>query len=250
MSAARYRALAAIVVLAAGGTQQPGSLGLPPLSVAARYILAPVSRTVVPAKATQKTPVNDDFVQVGDQVSEANGHLLDVDKSTTAQTDGVTVRQAGPGQTVGYFSYVMHAPAGQKLTIRVDEAGSATSDYRVLVNGTRVYHRMSDPRQAGSWGGMDGLAGYEFAVPVAALAAGAPAPGELRVTFANSAAPRNRRPNRRSDAARSRLGRGVRPLGGAANGRCFPGQEVRRTRGLISTKPDRSARHALFLRSA
>jgi hypothetical protein len=112
-----------------------------------------------------------------------------VGTSTTAQTDGVTVRQAGPGQTAGYFSYVMHAPAGQKLTIRVEEAGSATSDYWVLVNGMRAYHRAPDPRQAGSWDGMGGLAGYEFAVPAAALAAGAPAPGELRVTFANSASP-------------------------------------------------------------
>jgi Bacterial alpha-L-rhamnosidase 6 hairpin glycosidase domain/Bacterial alpha-L-rhamnosidase C-terminal domain len=166
-----------------------GGPGLPSLASASRYILAPSSRTVPPAKVAEATPVNDDFVQAGDQVNEVDAHQLDVGTSTTAQTDGVTVRQAGADQPGGYFSYTLHAPAGQRITIRVEEAGSATSDYWVLVNGAKVYHRVPDPRQSGVWDGMDGLVHYEFSVPATAIARNAPAPGTFTLTFQNGAAP-------------------------------------------------------------
>jgi hypothetical protein len=174
---------------------QPGqvaagsSLGLPPLSDASRYILAPSSRTVRAARVTESTPVNDDYVQAGNEVSEVDAHQLDVGTSTTTQTDGVTVRQAGQDQPGGYFSYVLRDLQGQPVTIRVEEAGSATSDYWVLVNGTRVYHREPDPRQSGTWDGLAGLVHYQFTVPAAQVADGAPAPGEFTLTFENSGAP-------------------------------------------------------------
>lgn len=170
------------------------SLGLPPLSTAQRYIQAPPSRAVLPSSVAESTAVNDDFVQAGSQVSETNGHSLDPGTSRTAQVDGVPVRQAGPDQPGGYFSYTMRAPAAQRVTVRVEEAGSATSDYSVLVNGVQAYHRAPDPQQSGSWDGVDGLVHYEFTVPAKALApsaAGAPGPGQLRISFVNSAQPRD-----------------------------------------------------------
>lgn len=173
--------LGAAAAKAGGGL---AGLGLPPLSAAARYILAPGSRTVRAAALTEKTPVNDDYVQAGDQVSEVSAHQLDVGTSSTAAADGVTVRQAGQRQPGGYFSYTLHAPAGQPVTIRVEEAGSATSDYWVLVNGTKVYHRAPAPLQSGSWNGMAGLVHYEFSVPAAVITA-----GEFTVTFQNADTP-------------------------------------------------------------
>ena len=181
----------ALTAPAAGAGTPSSSLGLPPLSMAQQYVLAPSSRTVVPSAVSESTPVNDDYVQAGSPGDETNGHGLDPGTSSTTRVDGVTVRQAGASQPGGYFSYVMHAPAQQKLTVRVEEAGSASSDYSVLVNGVQAYHRAPDPQQSGSWDGMDGLVHYAFTVPASALApsAAAPGPGELRVTFVNSGQP-------------------------------------------------------------
>jgi hypothetical protein len=121
------------------------------------------------SKVTDTTPVNDDFVQAGNQVSEVSAHNLGVGTSATAKADGVTVRQSGQDQPGGYFSYVLRVPAGQPITIRIEEAGSATSDYWVLVNGTKAYHRKPDPRQSGVWNGMAGLVHYQFTVPAAPI---------------------------------------------------------------------------------
>lgn len=173
----------------AGAPPAATPLGLPSLSAATSYILAPSSRTVDASKVTDTTPVNDDFVQAGNQVSEVSAHNLDVGTSTTTKADGVTVRQAGQDQPGGYFSYVLRVPAGQPVTVRVEEAGSATSDYWVLVNGTKVYHRKPDPRQSGVWNGMAGLVHYQFTVPAAVAAASAPSPGAITVTFQNSGTP-------------------------------------------------------------
>jgi len=175
---------AGAALTAAPGTQPAGSLGLPSLSNAGQYILAPSSRTVRATKVIESTPVNDDYVQAGDQVSEVSAHQLDVGTSTTTRTDDVTVRQAGENQPGGYFSYVMHAPAGQPVTIRVEEAGSATSDYWVLVNGTKVYHREPQPKQSGVWDGLAGLVHYQFTVP-----AGMTKKNEFTLTFQNSGTP-------------------------------------------------------------
>lgn len=161
---------AGAALTAATGTSQgahDAGLGLPSLSAASQYIEAPSSRTVRATRVTESTPADDDYVRAGDQVSEVDAYHLDVGTSSTAQTDGVTVRQAGEQQPGGYFSYVLRAPAGQPVTIRVEEAGSTTSDYWVLVNGTRVYHRQPQPRQSGTWDGLAGLVHYQFTVPSA-----------------------------------------------------------------------------------
>ena len=84
---------------------------------------------------------------------------------------------------------MLHAPAGRPVTIRVEEAGSATSDYWVLVNGARVYHREPQPRQSGTWDGLAGLVHYEFTVPADVAGENAPAPGEFTLTFQNSGTP-------------------------------------------------------------
>jgi hypothetical protein len=183
--AAAGSAAAAATARAPGG----GGLGLPPLASASRYILAPASRTVTATAVAGDTRVNDDYVQGGDQVSEVSAHQLDAGTSSTAQTDGVTVRQAGQDHPGGYFSYVLHAQARQQVTIRVEEAGSASADYWVLINGVRAYHRLPDPRQSGVWDGMAGLVHYTFTVPAARIAENAPGPGEFRITFQNSASP-------------------------------------------------------------
>jgi hypothetical protein len=165
-------------------TAASGTLGLPSLADASQYILAPSSRTVHATKVTESTPVDDDYVQAGNQVSEVNAHQLNVGTSTTTQTDDVTVRQAGVNQPGGYFSYVLHAPAGQPVTIRVEEAGSATSDYWVLVNGTKVYHREPQPKQSGVWDGLAGLVHYQFTVPAKTVGG-----NEFTLTFQNSGTP-------------------------------------------------------------
>lgn len=187
---------AVLVAATAGGASaatsapaHPASLGLPPLSAAASYNLAPSARTVAARAVTGKTAVNDDFVQAGSQVSEVSAHSLDPGTSAVTTADGVSIRQAGLQQPGGYFSYTLHAAAGQPVTIRVEEAGSATSDYWVLVNGTREYHRRPAPSQAGVWDGMAGLVSYQFTVPATAAGANAPAPGELTLSFVNSGTP-------------------------------------------------------------
>ncbi len=172
---------------AATSGSDSGLLGLPSTSTAQRYVLAPASRTVQPQGAIESTTPNDDFVTPGSSTSES-AHGLDAGTSSTQQTDGVTVRDAGTG-AAGYFSYLLHVPSGHQLTIRVEEAGSATSDYWVLINGTRVYHRTPDPRQSGSWDGLNGLVHYEFTVGTNQARANAPAPGELKITFQNSDSP-------------------------------------------------------------
>ena len=174
-------------VATAGAAAQPG-LGLPPLSGAGRYILAPAFRTVAPAGVTEAPAVNDDYVQAGVQASE-DAHALAPGTSTVTRLNSLTVRQAGSGKPGAAFSYTLHVPPGPQPVIRVEEAGSATSDYQVLVNGTPVYHRTPDPAQKGTWFGTDGLVHYQFAVPASAAASGAPGPGQLRITFVNSAAP-------------------------------------------------------------
>jgi hypothetical protein len=168
------------------------SLGLPPLSTASSYNLAPASRTVLPTRVDESTPVNDDYVQAGDTTSEVSAHDLVTGTSSTATTDGVTVREAGADQPGGYFGYTMHTAASQQggqVTIRVEEAGSPTSDYWVLINGVKAYHRLPDPKQSGTWDGMEGLVSYAFTVTAARIANGAATPGQFTITFQNSGTP-------------------------------------------------------------
>lgn len=185
-------ALAAVVALGAYGlvvpaasSAAPDSLGLPDLASAQRYNLAPASRTV-PARAVGEAwATNSDYVTAAQPVSEIDAHDLQSSPgSSTATVDGVSVRLAGAEAPGAWFSYRLQAPAGGGLTLRVEEAGSATAAYDVLVNGTRVYQRGPDRAQTGVWHDLVGLVHYQVAVPKRVAGS-----GPLTVTFRNAATP-------------------------------------------------------------
>lgn len=167
---------ALLAVVAAAGSPAPSlaaspatgkhgdPLGLPPLSSAASYNLAPSSRTVVPKAVHASTPVNTDYVTASSPTSERDAHDLRADSSSsTTKLDGTTVRQAGKGVAAASFSYLMHTAGGHQVSLRVEEDGSASSDYDVLVDGTPVYHRT--PSDAFGAGRPIGLVHYSVTVP-------------------------------------------------------------------------------------
>lgn len=162
------------------------NLGLPALSTADRYNLAPASRTILPSTVAESWHSNSDYVTAGQATSETYGHDLRTSQGgSTATTDGVTVRQAGPNAPGAWFSYRMYVPATGAVTLRVEEAGSQNAHYDVLVNGQRVYERTPDAAQSGTWHDMVGLVHYEVTVPRAAVGAADTA----TVTFRNAADP-------------------------------------------------------------
>ncbi|WP_370616625.1 alpha-L-rhamnosidase C-terminal domain-containing protein [Mumia qirimensis] len=124
--------------------KRSGLLGLPSLSKADHYILAPSSRTVRPVRVAQSSDVNHDYVTAASSTSETSAHALDVGTSDTALVGGVRVRRAGTGVAGGHFSYTMRVPARRSFDLRVEEAGSAAARYEVLVNGTVVRTRELD----------------------------------------------------------------------------------------------------------
>ena len=176
------------VVSTVGAAAEPGSsnLGLPSLSKAASYNLAPASRTVLPTGVGEAWSTNSDYVTAASSVSETEGHDLQTGQgSSTANTDGVTVRQAGPQMPGAWFSYQLQVPAKGDLTLRVEEAGSQTAHYDLLVNGTQLYERKPDANQSGTWHNMVGLVHYNVTVPRKLV-------GSVRVvtvTFRNAADP-------------------------------------------------------------
>jgi hypothetical protein len=119
-------------------------LGLPSLSTAQRYVLAPRSRTVRPAKVREASVVNHDFVTAASRTSEVSAHALVPGTSDTARVGGVAVRRAGVGVAGGHFSYTVRVPAHRAFDLRVEEAGSADASYDVLVNGAVVKSRSLD----------------------------------------------------------------------------------------------------------
>ncbi|HEU5026901.1 MAG TPA: alpha-L-rhamnosidase C-terminal domain-containing protein [Spirillospora sp.] len=176
-------AAAALVAVPAGAASAsgPDPLGLPSLSRAGHYVLAPSGRTVRPAKVGEAYGVNGDYVSADSAASETSGHGLEPGTSTTGKADGVMVRRTGAEAGAG-FAYTMRAGPGP-VTLRVEEAGSATAHYDVLVNGTVVHERKPDPAQAGVWSGdKDGLVHYEVDVP--ARVAGSS--GTIKVEFRNA----------------------------------------------------------------
>jgi len=179
-------ALGAAGVLVAPPAGADDSLGLPSLSRADRYILAPSSRTVRPAGVAEAYATNGDYVTADSAESETTGHDLQADPSSgTAKVDGVMVRQAGPGTAGASFGYRLRVPRGHDVRLRVEEAGSATSHYEVLAGGQVVHERTPDPAQAGTWSDLAGLVHYEVTVPARLVGPG----GDLRVTFRNTADP-------------------------------------------------------------
>jgi len=100
------------VVSTVGAAAEPGSsnLGLPSLREAASYNLEPASRTVLPTGVSEAWSTNSDYLTAASSVSETDGHDLQTGQgSSTANTDGVTVRQAGPQMPGAWFSYQLTA---------------------------------------------------------------------------------------------------------------------------------------------
>ncbi|MFF4240248.1 alpha-L-rhamnosidase C-terminal domain-containing protein [Actinomadura geliboluensis] len=179
---------AALVAVPAGAAAAAprDPLGLPSLSSADRYILAPSGRTVRPVKAAESYGLNADHVTAASETSEKEGHDLDAGTSTTAKADGVMTRQTGDKAGAGFGYRMRVAPGHGPVTLRVEEAGSATAHYEVLVNGEVVHERKPDPAQAGVWSGdKAGLVHYDVAVPARLVRSA----GDIRVTFRNTANP-------------------------------------------------------------
>jgi hypothetical protein len=167
-------------------TAAPSNLGLPSLADAQRYNLAPTSRTLRPVAVAESWATDSDYVTAAQPVSETDAHgLQSSPDSSTANTDGVTVRQAGPGDPGAWFSYQLHVPTRGGLTLRVEEAGAQNARYDVLVNGTQVYARTPNANQSGTWDNMAGLVHYEVAVPHNVVGSA----NTATVTFRNAADP-------------------------------------------------------------
>jgi hypothetical protein len=164
----------------------PSDLGLPSLNEAQQYNLAPSSRTLRPIAVAEAWGTDSDYVTAAQPASEIDGHdLQSSPDASTATTDGVTVRQAGPGDPGAWFSYRLNVPARGGLTLRVEEAGAQDARYDVLVNGVQVYHRATDANQSGTWHDMVGLVHYEVAVPNKIIGSA----DTITVTFRNAADP-------------------------------------------------------------
>ncbi|HZC74314.1 MAG TPA: alpha-L-rhamnosidase C-terminal domain-containing protein [Jatrophihabitans sp.] len=184
--AAVAAAALALAPAAPDAAAAPSNLGLPSLADAQQYNLAPATRTLRPVAVAESWGTDSDYVTAAQSVSETDGHNLQTGpESSTANTDGVTVRQAGPGDPGAWFSYRLHVPARGGLTLRVEEAGAQDVRYDVLVNGTQVYRRTPDANQSGTWHDMVGLVHYEVAVPNKVVGSAATA----TVTFRNAANP-------------------------------------------------------------
>ncbi|MCQ0014057.1 hypothetical protein [Actinomadura madurae] len=160
-------------------------LGLPSLSRADHYVLAPSSRTVRPVKVGESHGLNGDYVTAASEKSETEGHALEAGSSTTAKADGVMTRQTGD-QAGASFGYRLRVTPGRPVTLRVEEAGSATAHYEVLVNGKVVHERKPDPAQAGVWSGdKAGLVHYDVTVPAGIVGSAR----DMRVSFRNTDEP-------------------------------------------------------------
>jgi hypothetical protein len=163
----------------------PG-LDLPNPATAQRYNLAPDSRTIRPSAVSEAWQTDDDYVTAADPVSETDAHDLQTSQGgSTATVDGVRVRQAGPDDPGAWFSYRLQVPAQGGLTLRVEEAGSQSARYDVLVDGTPVYERKPDAAQSGTWHDMVGLVHYDVRVTNAVLGSA----DSITVTFRNAADP-------------------------------------------------------------
>ncbi|MBO2451008.1 hypothetical protein J4573_28190 [Actinomadura barringtoniae] len=161
---------------------EAAGFGLPPLSAADRYVMTPASRVVAPASVSESHAVNADYVTAASPSSETDGHALVAGSSTVAKVDGVQVRRAGENAAGASFGYTLKVPRGQKVRLRVEEAGSPTSHYQVLVNGRVVYERKPDSAQAGVWSNLSGLVHYDVALPAGSA-------DSINVTFRNMDTP-------------------------------------------------------------
>ena len=164
------------------GSGEPTMLGLPPLSEAQQYVLAPSSRTVRPMRLQQASQVNHDFVTAASQTSEVSAHDLRAGTSSVARVGGYPVRRAGVGVDGGNFSYTLRVPRNRSFELRVEEAGSANASYDVRVNGQRVHTRSLDLYAA--QGRPIGLTHYSVTVPAQLVTT-----DRAEVSFVNSEVP-------------------------------------------------------------
>ncbi|HWM73960.1 MAG TPA: hypothetical protein VNQ53_09475, partial [Nocardioides sp.] len=164
------------------GTGEPRMLGLPPLSEAQQYVLAPSSRTLRPTRVQQASQVNHDFVTAASLTSEVSAHDLRAGTSSVARVGGYPVRRAGVDVDGGHFGYTLRVPRQRSFELRVEEAGSANASYDVLVNGQRVHTRSLDLYAA--QGRPIGLTHYSVTVPARLVTS-----DRAEVSFVNSEVP-------------------------------------------------------------
>jgi len=112
------------------------------------------------------TDSDADYVTAASTASEADGHDLDADPtSSRARIGGVWVRRAGENEPRAEFSYRLRSPEGGGATLRIEEAGAEDSRYDILVDGARIATRGAKPEQRGVYGGQVGLVHYDVELP-------------------------------------------------------------------------------------
>ncbi|WP_157695312.1 alpha-L-rhamnosidase C-terminal domain-containing protein [Nakamurella panacisegetis] len=163
-----------------------GLLGLPAISTAQSYNLSPASRTLHPTATTESTGLLADYVSAASSTSELSAHALQTigAGSSVITVDGAPVRRSGTDPDAS-FSYLLHGSGKGTQTVRVEEAGSASSSYDVLVGNTVVHTRRPTSADYAFGGRAIGLEHYSFTVPAKYIAAD----GTYRLTFRNTAAP-------------------------------------------------------------
>ncbi|MET3806151.1 hypothetical protein ABIB25_003160 [Nakamurella sp. UYEF19] len=163
-----------------------GILGLPPISSAQAYNLAPATRTIRPVTVTDSTGLLADYVSASSLISEQSAHGLRTvgSGSSVATVDGTAVRRSGTSPDAS-FSYLLHGSGKGAQTVRVEEAGSASSSYDVLVGTTTLHQRRPTAADYAFGGRAIGMVHYALTVPAAAIAAD----GTYRLTFRNTATP-------------------------------------------------------------
>lgn len=163
-----------------------GLLGLPPISSAQSFNLAPVSRTLRPTATIESTGLLADYVSASSPASELSAHAFRTigAGSSVATLDGAPVRRSGTDPDAA-FSYLLHGSGKGDQRIRVEEAGSASSSYDVLVGTIVVYSRRPSTADYAFGGRAIGMEHYSLTVPARAVVAD----GTFRLTFRNTAAP-------------------------------------------------------------
>ena len=131
------------------------------------YILAPATRTVVPAGLLRSYPSNYDFVRVGDQASEAAHQLQE---SSPSVVDNKTLVGRSTGATDGdWIAYTLKVAPNQPFAIRIDDVSRAPAGpyvYSVSVNN-QVVHTRTYTSHNGWTGVHGGCQAYSFEVPAA-----------------------------------------------------------------------------------
>ena len=170
----------------AGPSTVSSVLGLPAISSAQRYNLAPASRNVRPASVSQSTSLLADYVSAAVSYSETPAHALILTGagSSVATVDGSPVRRSGTSPDAA-FSYLLHGSGRGDQMIRVEAAGSATAAYDVVVGAKVVYSVRPTSAEYAFGGRQVGMEHYSFTVKSNDISRD----GTFRVAFRNTANP-------------------------------------------------------------